>query len=368
MDMENEVVDQVEETVETPQETPAPEETAPEETQEAAGSEEPETEAEGEQGEAAEEPEGETEGEEDETSDTGYKPSTKFKISAYNKETKKYDEKEFEIDKRFHSLMKTPEDEKAIRDLHEKAFALDSYKDRFNDTKAVAEHYYKESSSIKNQIQEARSIYREAVQTQNWHKLDRFFGKLEIPQDVVLQYALAKVQLNQMPEAERTAILTQLQAEEKAQLVSTEKMQVEEQLMEQRRQVKAIQLDMALTQPDTQALVQAFEEQTGTPGSFKELVRKEGNLAWLNEGLDLTPEQAIQRVVQSIGLKPKSPASPGSQARTAQPNQNGAPSPQKKAVQRTTQTIPNITGRGSASPLKQKPRSIEDLKKIYQEM
>ncbi len=71
--------------------------------------------------------------------------------------------------------------------------------------------------------------------------------------------------------------------------------------------------------------------------------------------MDLTPEQAIQRVIERRRLNAVASEAPA--GASVAPPAKGQP---------TTRQIPNVSGR-SASPLKSKPKSIDDLKKLYQQ-
>lgn len=295
----------------------------------------------------------------------------KFKAGVYNKETKEIESKEFEIDKRFHSLMKDPETAKLVRELHEKAYGLDSVKERLNESKTFATQLQRENGEIKSGIDGLRKIYQKAVQEQNPHKLDSFFAKLRIPQDVIMAYAVAKAELNEMDPAQRNAILGQIHAEQRAEQLAEQQEQFSQQTIAQQQEMKRVMLDTTLQRPEISSLAQAWDQQTGRPGSFREEVVRTGQLAYHQEDADLTPEQAIQRVIQRYNLTTK-PVIPGAvtqqqpaAAATPAPTPSGAPA--KVVVQRTTQTLPNVASKGAQSPLKDKPRSVEDLKKLYKE-
>lgn len=359
MDFEqDDVNDQVEESVEeTTEEIPHVEESeeAPqEEEQEASQEEETEDDGQGDEDGA----------EDDEASDEesegaqAYKPNTKFKTTTFNPQTKSYEQKELEIDKRFHGLMKDPESEKMVRELHEKAAGLDTYKDRYARTNQELVQERGEKSEILEHIDEARQLYQSAVKTGNYLKLDRWLQKLQVPYQVIENYVRQKLELAEMDPSQRNAILGQMQQEDLADQRGKANRTLEQQMESQKAQTLALQLQFTLSKPEVVALQTAFESQTGKPGSFEEAVRQEGTLAWYQKE-ELTPEQAVQRVVQKWGLKAQAP-SPGGQQKPA----GGAQNSGKKVVQRTTASIPNMQGR-SASPLKAKPKSIADLQKAY---
>ena len=139
-----------------------------------------------------------------------FKPNLSFKAGVYNKETKDLEQKDYTIDPKFAAIMKDPESEKLVRELHEKAFGLDSVKERYTETRGQLQQVSQVNRELQGGISDLRKTYQSAVQTGNWHKLDKFFATLQIPQENILKYAMAKVQLSEMPEAQRNAILGQL--------------------------------------------------------------------------------------------------------------------------------------------------------------
>lgn len=334
------------------------------------GAEQPEPEAGAEAGEeepADEEAEGEegAEGEEEEESPV----NSKFKTSVYNKETKKFETRELDIDKRFHGLMKDPDGEKLIRELHEKAYGLDSVKERFVETKNFASQVVKENDEIKEGLTGLRNMYQSAVQSGNLHKLDGFFAKMNIPQDVVMRYAIEKAALTEMDPAQRNAILAQNHAEQRAEEEGAERQRLSETMASHVSQLKLAQMETLMVRPEVDAFAKAYDAQMGREGAFREEVVRTGQLAWFQEKKDLSADQAIRHVITQYGSLVKNPATPGQQ----QPGQGGVQQAAgtqgangKALVQKTTKTIPNIQGR-SSSPLKSKPRSVEDLKKIYKD-
>lgn len=358
MDLENEIETEVEESVEQTEEQLHVEESetpSEEETQEAGAEEE--TEDDGQSDEDGSEEESDTEDEESE-GEPAFKPNTKYKTTTFNPETKSYEQKELEIDKRFHGLMKDPESEKIVRELHEKAAGLDTYKDRYSRTNQALTEVSQDFEEMNGHIDEARNIYQKAIKSGNLLYLDQWLAKLQVPYQVMENYVRQKLQFAEMDPTQRNALMGQMQQENLAEQRGKENMSLEQRMQKTEAQNLQLQLQFTLSKPEVVALRDAFEDQTGKPGSFEEAVRQEGTLAWYAKEV-LTPEQAVQRVVQKWGVTAKTP-SPGGQPKPA----GGAQQNGKKVVQRTNATIPNMQGR-SASPLKTKPKSLDDLKKLY---
>lgn len=336
---------------ETPVETPTEEgtETPPEETEDPSPGEGEETE-EGDEGGEEEEP--------------AYKANTKFKAGVYNKESKQLEQKEYDIDPRFAGLMTDADSEKAVRELHEKAFGLESVKERFNEAKQEITTVRKENEGIKGSIDYLRNVYRESTKPGgNIHKMDEFFQRLQVPQEVLAKYMLAKIELNEMPPEQRNAILGQMETERQAANIARQRDELDVQNQQRAIELKNQATDLVLARPELAALSSAYDDRVGTPGSFKHAMFKEGMLAWQTEGMDISPQEAAQRVIKNYGLDsgkhnlpPAKQPGAGSQAAP-----NG-----KTVVQRTNKTIPNVGG-SAGSPLAKGPKNMDELLKYRKE-
>lgn len=292
-----------------------------------------------------------------------FKPNLGFKAGVYNKEKKDLEQKDYQIDPKFAAIMKDPESEKLVRELHEKAYGLDSVKERYTETRSQLQQASQENRELQGGIADLRKTYQSAVQTENWHKLDKFFATLEIPQAVVLKYAMAKVQLNEMDPAQRNAILGQIEAENKAETLAQQQTQAQQTTVTHAQQLRQLQIEVVMNKPEVSSLAAAFDQQAGRPGAFLEAVRREGSLAW-HSGQDIPPQMAVERVIENYGLKNRTTTPAAAQP----PAAAVTPTPGKPAlVQRTTQTIPNVQGR-STSPIKTpKPKSVDDILKYRKE-
>lgn len=323
---------------------------------------ESEPDAEAEETEGEESDETDSEGEEtEETEGDEEKPDMSFKAGVYNKDTKQVESKDYTIDEKFAPLMKDPETAKAVKELHEKAFGLDAVKDRMNDTKQFASTVIQENQSIKTAIDGVKATYQKAVKSGNFLLMDDFFDQLKIPQDHVMTWAIQKQKLSQLPPEQQQLISAQMESEKRTEQLTQEQIQSQNQFREQAINMKRIMLDTVLSRPDVQTAEKIIKEKFGDQIDLRAEAAKFGQMAWYqSQGkVDLSPDEAIQQVLKHYGITDEAIKST-----QALPAQQAAPTQQKKpVVQRTTQTIPNFQG-SSSSPLKGKPKSIEDLKKL----
>ena len=283
------------------------------------------------------------------TETPAYTPNFKFNVL----------DKAHEVPKEFQSLIKDEKSEKMVKEIFEKAYGLESVKTKATEARAERDALAAETQTIKAGIDGLRSIYQGAVQSGNFLKLDDFFAKLKIPQEHIMQYALAKVNLSNLPPEQQQLIQSKMDADKRAEMESAQAQNTLTEAQQARAQLMTLQLEYTLAKPDVKSIAEAFDAQAGKPGAFRQQVINMGNLHFLTRKVDLTPEQAAMQVIADLGLKAPVAATSAASAPVA----TTATPTDKKVIVRETKTIPNISGR-SSSPLKKGPRSVEDLMEL----
>lgn len=301
----------------------------------------------------------ETEVEEETEELQAYKPNTKIKVL----------EKELEIPEKFHNLMVDEKSEKEVRELFEKAHGIDFVKQKLTDTRTERDEYAQENELLRGGVQQLRNVYQKATSPGgNIHDLDLFFERLKIPLDVVMKYTVEKAKLMELPQDQRQAFEQNLYNQREAERANQARIASENQSMGMVQRVRAMEVEQALYREENRNIAASFDEKFGKPGLFKQAVYQVGQLAWQQEGVDLSVDEAIDRVAKFYNLNAGTMS-----AVNVNENTSNSSNPQsqkaggKPVVKRAApNTIPNISGR-SSSPLKNKPRSIEDLKQISKE-
>ena len=283
----------------------------------------------------------------DATPPPAYSPNLKFKVH----------DKELEFEPWMKDAIKNAEAEKKARELHEKAYGLDYVK--------------QDRSQLRDRLKGIETEYRQ--QSQGIQQLtgmiqkkdfDSFFDAVNIQEDDVLRYALQIAQRRQNPQ-----LLQQHQQERQYKQQLGQAHSAQEQLQEQYAQVavqaKTFEMNQVLSRPDVHAAREAFDARVGRPGAFEEEVIKRGQYHHYMSGSDVSAEQAVSEVLHLIGpvaasQQPQAPViqTPGVQQT---PGQQQVVAPAPKPV------IPNIQGRGT-SPTKKVPTSLEDIKRIRDDM
>lgn len=255
-----------------------------------------------------------------------YTPNYKFRAA----------DKDYEFEEWIRPVIKDAEIEKKLRDIHEKAYGLPVVKQRFSELEKTHKTTSSEYNTLKGDIKKLVE-YRDT-------DIGKFFKTFQIDDEKIFQYAMDRLNYQQMPQEQRQVLEAQKAAEERAASLETKYQTQQEQFQQYLVTAKTSELKSALDRPDIKATAEAFDARVGKPGAFEAEVIRRGQLAAYAEGKDISALEAVQQVMSLIG-----------QPATAQPSelrQTGKPP-----------VIPAITGR-STSPAGKSPQSIEDLKKL----
>jgi hypothetical protein len=268
-----------------------------------------------------------------------YAPNFKFKVL----------DKELEFDEFLKGVIKDPETEKKVRELHEKAYGLDS-------VKADRSTLRNELAQTKEKIGRTDAALETIGNYVRQGDFDSFFEALRIPKDHILKYALQLVQREQDPNV-KAQWEANRQAQQQAQHYQTEAQRLEQEKRQFYTQQGEFELSQAISRPELAGIVQTYDTGIGQPGAFRSYVIRIGQ-ALEAQGHEVSVEQAVQEAVRHLqAVNPSLASTPmGQQQQTAgrvvQPNQ--------KPV------IPNVQGRGT-SPVRSTYRSLDDLRKLAKE-
>lgn len=270
-----------------------------------------------------------------------YTPNFKFKVL----------DKELEFDPELKTVIKDQMTEKKFRELYEKAHGLDHVK---TERQRIKEEYtgFKEKVAQRDRAIETLNTY---VQKGDMHS---FFQALKIPEDMVLKYALDRVQYREMSPEQRAQVDSQYEYQNRAMTLEEQNQMLAQKVQEESARARTIELESELMRPEISQAAQAFDARVGQPGAFKQAVKDMGFFIWQTRQVDVPAKQAIMEVMARYGLTSTAPTIQGANGfdtagATQAPVQNQIPKP----------VIPNIRGSG-ASPVRKVPRSIEDLKKL----
>ena len=277
-----------------------------------------------------------------------FTPNLKFKVK----------DKEHEIPAYMKDVIKDAKTEKEVKELFEKAYGLDGVKEDRATLKKERDTIFQEKTQLETNINTVRKYYQSG-------DMDSFFAALNIPPEKVLEYALKKAEYYQMPPEQRAQIDNQRNVQLRAEQLESQTQSLTQQLHEKSATQLRDAFEFTMARPEISSVEKSFDAQAGRQGAFRQLVVNHGELAFArSNGKELlTPQQAVDAVMSMYGIKAGSVPS-GAAVTAAIPASTPAAMP--ASTQPATTVIPNIQGK-STSPLKNKPRSIEDLQKIQKE-
>lgn len=274
------------------------------------------------------------------TQSPAYAPDFKFKASG----------KDHEIPAHFRTLVKDKKTEDEIKDIFSRAYGHE-------ETKTRSESYRQQLSQVQPELQAFKKYAQSLQQDFGRGDFEGFFKKLNVPEEKVLQWVLDKINYNQLTPEQKADVDSRREAQQQAHLAQDQFSQATQRELSLATQVKEMQLGTSLGRPDVENMVKTFDSRVGKPGAFRDAIIAHGEAIWLRSKRDLSPDQVIEDFVKIYG-------NPAAFAQS-QANPSGSPtlqSPQNPPVK----VIPNIAGK-STSPLKSKPKSIEDLYKLRDE-
>lgn len=278
-----------------------------------------------------------------------YTPNFKLKVM----------EKELEIPELLRPLVKDAESEKAVREIMEKAYGLDYVKPKLEQARTQLTQVSGENTTIKNQIQHARTLYQRG-------DIEGWFKYLQVPQEKVLQWVADRLNYEQLPPEQKSVLDSRKQAEERAWTAEDQAstyQQQNEQILTQQVQMA---LESSLARPDVDTVAKAFDARMGA-GAFKAEVQRRGDYIWRTENKLVPPDKLVTELLAFLGpIAPAAPVAPQAPAAAAQAALVTPATPAAPAGK--TPTIPNISGRSASAVTQPKVKSIADIRAKYKEL
>lgn len=266
-----------------------------------------------------------------------------FKFKAANKE--------HEIPEFLRGVIKDEQSQKYVQQLFEKAYGIDTVKERFQSLRQEHQSLNQAYGSVMQTVQMGREAYQRG-------DLDTVFQTFRIPEEKVLQWAIKKVQLSQMPPDQRQVHESREQAERRAWELERQQASMSQEHLQSQSEQLMTMLDMVLERPDYSSLAQEFESRKG-PGAFRNLAIQMGEYEYHQTGKVLSPMEAAQRAADLIGGVPQK------QPQQAAP---AAPAPATPATAPQKIVMPNVGAGKPVTPAKPPMRSLDDLRRKHDEL
>lgn len=214
-----------------------------------------------------------------------YVPNYKFNVAS----------KEYEIPEKFRALMKSKEDEAELKDLFTKAQGLDYIKNREATIKQENEYF---KTKVIPEYQKQDAIINELSEYVKRDDFDSYFERLGIDPKRLEQWMYKRLSLtpeqrdlyNQTRELQKQAYQAQMETEHWKGQAQTISQAQEEQHLKNVLQ----QLDFTLNKSENKGMVDSFDAINGA-GSFQRKVIEYAAFLRQTQGVDLTPEQAVEK-------------------------------------------------------------------------
>lgn len=267
-----------------------------------------------------------------------YSPNHKFKAQG----------KELEFDDWAKGAAKDAATESKIRDMHEKAYGLDSVKQARQALQAELQETQEKLSSTDRAI----DTIAEYAKVKDW---DSFFESLNIPKNDVLKYALELVKREQLPPEQREQWEASRNSQQELKRLQEQNAQMQSEKAQHQVDKRSGELDNEISKTGTSDLAEAYNNGMQDPNAFRNFVIRIGQ-AYASQGQDISAEQAVNEATRQL----RASQSQTRQEPTTQQGKNVVP-PSKKPV------LPNIQGRGT-SAVKSSVRSLDDLRAKAKEL
>lgn len=260
-----------------------------------------------------------------------YQPNFKYSVKGQEKE----------IDEMFRALIKDAESEKKIKDLFEKADGIDFVKQDRDSLKS-------EYKGFKDQVVPYLQEYHKFTTLRDKGDLGAALQVAGISDDTLAEYLYNKLMAEQNPQQ---AQLLKQKTESSLKEFEMQGQLQRYQQMEQQIQQQQAEFNLNQAMAPHKEVISKLEQAWGSPGQFREEVFMYG-ISQEKRGVVVTEQQAVEAVINKFKpfLAANEPQTPST---IAQPHVAPA-------------VIPSA-GSASISPVMQKPKSIEDLKKLRAE-
>lgn len=264
-----------------------------------------------------------------------YSPDYRFKVMG----------EEREVDEWIRPAIKNRDVEKKVKELYEKAYGLDSLKQRHTELKATSEEIKSNYAKMDAALKSLGSSIKEG-------DFDSVFSSLHIPSDKIISYALELVKREQMTPEQKAQFEYSRQARDRVREYEAENARLLESHQQLALKQRTFELDKALELPEAKAIAELYNSGTGEENAFRKYVIQIGQFH-AAKGNDISAEQAVSEAMRhlkamSVGVGQRQQA-------------GGVVQPTSKP------TIPTTGGR-STSAVRPAIKSLDDLKKRAREI
>ncbi|MFN3454028.1 MAG: hypothetical protein ACK41T_03645 [Pseudobdellovibrio sp.] len=273
-----------------------------------------------------------------------YTPSD-FKFKYTGKIGDKWGDVEGEIDESVRALIKSKEDEEKWKKYYSKVHGFDFVIDGREKARNELKQYREQASPILNYAQKASNAWKNK-------DYDTFFETIGVPNDVLQQYVLQKLQQSELPQEQQNLILQNRELTKQIEQFQEKLSEFEQNNIQNTRVSLYNELENEISKPEISNIVSAYNAKFGA-GAFQEEITKRGHYIYSSEnGRIARPSELVKDLVDRITFQ--------SSQQTQNQNTITTQSPTQKP------TIPVAQG-GGTSPSGKVFKSLSDLESVRKE-
>lgn len=272
-----------------------------------------------------------------------YAPNFKFKVK----------DKELEFDDFVKPIIKTKDVEQKLKDLYEKAHGLEEVKAARETFKTQAEEWKGKFTTVEQSLQTLGGYVKKG-------DFRTFFQALNIPKEKIIQYAIEELKYQELPPEQKAAIDAQREREIALEQTGSQNQQLQQQMAQLVQQQATFELTQELAKPDVASAMTAYDTRLGQAGAFKAEVIRRGQYYEAVHKISPPASQLVQEILNLIGVQAQ--AQQGTQASSTETPSQVVHNQQQKPV------ISSFAGSGAKSPTRKVPSSIDDLRKMRQNL
>ncbi len=306
--------------------------------------------------EAEEEPERVVSTQVKEEAPPAYSPNFKFKVQ----------DEEKEFDEFVRGSIKDQETEGKFRELYEKAHGLDHVKPKLAEERTQREQREAELAAIRSEYGQYNEAVNEILELKD-KDLGMFLQRLQLDPKKLANY-LADVfetqdKLKDLPEPFRNMYNEFNNLRSEVQTLRKATGNLNQTHTGSLVQARTNELTQHLGSPEVKSLVEQYDARVGKPGMFATMVMRHGKAVHDETGQDLSVAEAASEVMKLLGLQ--------SQVAGQAATPNAVPTPGattgKVVTHQKPTVLPKVGGSGG-TPASSRPKSTEDLRKLYRAM
>lgn len=272
-----------------------------------------------------------------------FAPNFKFKVK----------DKELEFDDFVKPIVKTKDVEQKIKDLYEKAHGLEEVKTARETFKTQAEEWKGKFTTVEQSLQTLGGYVKKG-------DFGTFFQALNIPKEKIIQYAIEELKYQELPADQKAAIDAQREQQHALEQTGTQNQQLQQQMAQLVQQQATFELNQEFAKPDVASTIAAYDTRLGKAGAFKAEVIRRGQYYEAVHKISPPASQLVQEVLNLIGVQAQ--AQQGTQASSNETPSQVVHNQQQKPV------ISSFQGGGAKSPTRKVPSSIDDLRKMRENL